>query len=262
MTAVVDAVTSVPSPFERRLLAEIREHVDRMTVSTRAVLDVVASRAERRVAPTLPPLLSELRGAIRPSGSGRTSGAATSAPLPFDATALELLTVIEAGIAEMYRSATDVEPLGTSEQLLLEWFREFEFAFRAGDLVEAQLRNYRDRVRSYRFRIEDFFMPPKQFEMPLCPRCGYTHEVVLVDGELIKRRCAVLTSWGDASRREPVAECRHCGARWSGFDELRGMQREIDENVEHYGVIDEVTYDPAEDDALDDDEGTPAEVSP
>ena len=72
----------------------------------------------------------------------------------------------------------------------------------------------------------------------------------------------MLTSWGDASRREPVAECRHCGARWSGFDELRGMQREIDENVEHYGVIDEVTYDPAEDDALDDDEGTPAEVSP
>ncbi|MEZ3156881.1 hypothetical protein AB1K56_08100 [Microbacterium sp. BWR-S6Y] len=226
--------------FERAVVEEIRVQVYRLTVSTRAGLDVVASRVERRVMPTLPPLLDQLRGAIRPSGSGRDSGRATSAPLPFDATALELLRAVESGIAEMYRTATDLEPIGTSEQLLLEWFREFEFAHRAGDLVEAQLLNYRDRIRTWRWRIEDFFAPPKQLEMPLCPRCGYTHEVVLVDGELMKRRCAVLTSWGDHSRREPVAECRHCGARWVGFDELRSMQVEIDENVEKYGEIEEV----------------------
>ena len=236
-----------PHTMERRLLAEIGEHVDRLTVATRAVLDPVASRAERRVAPTYPPLLSELRGAIRPSGTGRTSGAATSAPLPFDATALELLRDVEASIAEMYRTGLDLEPLGTSEQLLLEWFREFGFAHREGELNEAQLRNYRDRVRSWRYRIEDFFAPPKTQEMPLCPRCGFTHEVVLVDGERMKRRVAVLTSWGDASRREPVAECRHCGARWEGFPELREMQAELTANVEHYGEIEEVTYDPDDD---------------
>ena len=237
-----------PSPVELRLLAEIREHVDRMTVPTSAVLDPVASRAERRVAPTYPPLLSELRGAIRPSGTGRTSGAATSAPLPFDATALELLRDVEAGIAEMYRTATDVEPLGTSEQLLGGWFREFEYAHRDGELVEAQLRNYRDRVRSWRHRIEDFFAPPKQQEMPLCPRCGFTHEIVHIDGERMKRRCVVVTMWGDASRREPVVECRHCEARWDGFDAIRDLGAELTANVEHYGAITEVTFDPDADD--------------
>lgn len=247
MNAAVDLVTAVSEPimrpraaFERAVLDEIRVQVYRLTVSTRAELDIVASRAERRVMPTYPPLLDQLRDSIRPNGMVGTSGRATAAPLPFDSTALELLRAIEAGIAEMYRTATDLEPLGTSEQLLLEWFREFEFAHRAGELVEAQLLNYRDRVRTWRWRIEDFFAPPKQFEMPLCPRCGYTHEVVPVEGELIKRRCAVLTSWGDHSRREPVAECRHCGARWSGFPELRAMQAEIDANVEKYGEISEV----------------------
>ncbi|WP_295792037.1 hypothetical protein [uncultured Microbacterium sp.] len=247
MNAVAEASAKrEPSPFERELIAEIAGHVYRMCVSTRAVLDVVASRAERRVAPTLSPLLTELRASIRPNGMVGTSGIATSAPLPFDATALELLRDIEAGIAEMYRTATDVEPLGTSEQLLLEWFREFEYAHRAGDLVEAQLLNYRDRVRKWRHRIEDFFAPPKQQEMPLCPRCGFTHEIVRVDGERMKRRCVVVTLWGDASHRDPVAECRHCEARWDGFDEIRGLSAELTANVETYGPIEEVTYDPDE----------------
>lgn len=249
MTAVEEAQRPSQAAVGRRMMAEIRIHVERLTVATRAELDVVASRAERRVMPTLPPLLDELRSAIRPSGTGRDSGRATSAPLPFDATALEMLREIEGQIADMYRSATDVEPMGTSEQLLLEWFREFGFAFRAGELVEAQLHNYLDRVRGWRWRIEDFFAPPRQLEMPLCPSCGYTHEIVSIDGELMKRRCVLLTSWGDASRREPVAECRHCGARWSGFEELRRMQREIDENVEEYGEITEVLAVPEDEEA-------------
>lgn len=228
------------------LLDEVREQVHRLTVPTRAVLDVVASRAERRVAPTLSPLLAELRDSIRPNGMVGTSGISTSAPLPFDATALELLRDIEGGIAEMYRTGLDIEPLGTAEQLLLEWFREFEFEYRAGNVNAAQLENYRDRVRGWRWRIEDFFAPPKRWELPICPSCGFTHEVVTVDGEHIKRRCVIVTAWGDHSPRNPVAECRHCGADWRGFDGLRALQTEIAANVDHYGEIFEVVAPVAE----------------
>ncbi len=103
VTAAVDvSAVRPPSPFERAVLDEIRAQVYRLTVPMRAELDVVASRAERRLMPTYPPLLDQLRGAIRPSGTGRDSGRATSAPLPFDATALEMLRTIEEQIADMY----------------------------------------------------------------------------------------------------------------------------------------------------------------
>ncbi len=91
--------------------------------------------------------------------------------------------------------------------------------------------------------------------MALCPRCGYTHQVVPVEGELIKRRCVVLTSWGDQSRREPTAECRHCDARWVGIPELRELQAEITANVEHYGEIEEVLAEWDLDAAGDDESG-------
>ncbi|WP_396645416.1 hypothetical protein [Microbacterium sp.] len=225
-----------------RLLAGIRGNVYRLALTTRVEIDRdPPARTSRGPAGALrltkpikaaayaPPLLTQLRDAIRPNqgrtDSGRGGGAQS---LPYDDTASALLATIEGEIAGMYRSALELEPLGTSEQLLLEWLREFEFAYRAGDVVDAQLTNYLLRIRGWRFTIEDHFTPPRKQEFAHCPACGYTHYETFTHGEITRQRCVTVTYYPGNTRRPPVAECGHCAARWTGVDELAALAAAVD----------------------------------
>lgn len=240
-----------------RLLAGIRGNIYRLTVTTRVQYDrdppagAARTPAEklRRPQPIkanayVAPLLTELRDAIRPSqgrtDSGRGGGANS---LPYDETASALLATIEGEIAGMYRSALEIEPLGASEQLLLEWLHEFEFAYRAGDVVEAQLSNLLIRIRGWRFAIEDHFMPPRKQEFAHCPACGYTHFETFVHGEVMRQRCVTVTYWPGNSRRPPTAECGHCGAQWVGTAALTDLNRDVDNLRKTLLAIDKTALD-------------------
>lgn len=227
-------------------LRKIREHVYRLTINTLAPIPG-AGRHRRPV--TTEPLLTELRNGIRPDQGGTGNGRAAGWRLPFDADAFTLYEDITGQIASMYHTATDLPADGTPEQLLLEWFHEFDHIHRTEGLSTAQLAIHRTRIARWRHRIEDHFAPPRVFEYPLCPKCGYTHVDVVEDGDLVRMKCVRAISWPDRPHRDPIAECRNCGARWVGrhsrVDEHGVTQPGIDEldadiaaNVEHYGPID------------------------
>lgn len=241
MTAALPAPRP-EQPDAEQLLAGIRGNVYRLTITTsieylRDPIDRGKHQRSQQVKGTAyaEPLLTALRDSIRPSqgatDTGRGGGASS---LPFNDNALTLLTSIEADIAGMYRSGLELEPIGTSEQLLLEWFREFEFSYRAGDVVDAQLTNLLIRIRGWRFAIEDHFTPPRKQELNLCPECGYTHFEKLLHGEIIWQRCVTVTYWPSTvmpgtNRRPPIAECAHCQARWVNTDELTDLAARVDE---------------------------------
>lgn len=221
-----------------RLLAAIRGNVFRLTTTTRVEYArdnpaAATASSRQRVQPIkatayTEPLITALRDSIRPSqgatDSGRGSGANS---LPFNDNASTLLATIEAEIAGMYRSGTDLEPIGTSEQLLLEWLREFEISYRTGDVVNEQLTNLLIRIRGWRFSIEDHFSPPRKREVIYCPACKHTHYETWVNEEITRQRCVIVTYRPGNTRRPPTAECGNCGARWVGPLELGTLNADI-----------------------------------
>lgn len=223
-------------PNPAALLGAIRGNTYRLTLTTRVTEKDGRLPRDRQIFAA--PLLTQLRDAIRPD-QGRTEGGRGGGKdsLPYDHAASSLLGEIEGGIASMYRSALEVEPIGASEQLLLDWLREFEYSFRAGDVVAAQLTNYLIRIRGWRFAIEDHFTPPRRREFAMCPACGYTDRLVLIDGEIIQQRCVVVTYWPGNERRPPIAECRNCGQTWTGRDGLLALSDDVEANVEEYGDL-------------------------
>lgn len=234
--------TRAEQPTPTELLGAIRWNIYRLTLTTRPTRD--DPRTPGTTTATAPPLLTTLRDAIRPNqgrtDSGRSGG---STALPYDHTASTLLTDIEAQIHGMYRSGVEREPIGTAEQLLLEWYRELEYEYRAGNVIETQLTTLLQRIRDWRFKIEDHFTPPRQREFALCPRCGYSHHIVLIDGIEIRQRCVIVTWWPGNDRRPPVAECRReaCNSRWIGWDQLKKLDAEVNDNIAEYGPLDEAT---------------------
>ncbi|WZH36262.1 MAG: hypothetical protein PIR02_16060 [Microbacterium enclense] len=264
--------TTTHEGMPAKMLAGIRGNVYRLAVTTRVEYDRDApATAPRTAAATLrhakpvkaiayaAPLLTQLRDAIRPNqgrtDSGRGGG---KTALPYDDTASALLDSIEADIAGMYRSALEMEPIGASEQLLLEWFREFEYAYRAGEVVDAQLSNLLIRIRGWRFAIEDHFTPPRKQEFAYCPSCHHTHYETFLHGEITRQRCVTVTYYPGNARRPPVAECGHCGTRWTGTAELTDLAAGVDALLKtNPEALDEPITAPIPDDtALEPDEPT------
>lgn len=260
MTTTQPERAKQPTPDE--LLGAIRWNTYRLTITTRP------GRNDPHIAgattATAAPLITQLRDAIRPNqgrtDSGRGGG---NTALPYDHVASTLLNNIDAEIRGMYRSALEREPIGTTEQLLLEWLREFEYSYRANDVIPAQLTTQLQRIRGWRFQIEDHFTPPRTREFAFCPECGYTDHLVLVDGEIIQQRCILVTWWPGNTRRDPVAECRRteCTGRWTGWDELRRLNEAVEANIAEYGDLEPHIIAPlptTNPDALAEEQETPA----
>lgn len=204
----VDAVRALVRPDI--LLSRIRVAVARLTVTTYPTLDGLDVRARRIVQD---PLISQLREAVRPSQSGRLQGAATGAPAPLSVSAFDLLTEVEATIAGWFESATEKPPIDTAEQMLAEWFETLARGHETGEVNEVILENYAARVSGLRYRIQEYFDPPRVSELPVCPVCTYTHCLEMLDEQVVQRRCVQVRLFDGGA---VAAACRWCGAQWDG----------------------------------------------
>jgi hypothetical protein len=234
---IVEAPVPVP-PRPGEVLHQLRWAVYRLALSTQvAAVDSGVRRPGRRPV-TLDPLVTVLRDAVRPNQGGTGSGAGGGGRIGFDAAAFELLELLTTEISAVFVSTVNRVAVGTLEQLLMEWFAEIEHRHRTGAITLEVLVASRDRARGWRRRVDDLLTPPQTREGQLCPRCGWTHRLVLMDGQAVMQRTLVTRTWPEIARRDPMAECRYCGAQWVGWEELRALADELAANVEHYGPID------------------------
>lgn len=168
---------------------------------------------------TRPPLLTDLRDAIRPNQGGTGGGgSAPNARIGFDAGAFDLYKEVTDEISSAYETATDREPTDTPELLILEWFIEVEATGRVKDgLSDAQLLNLRNRAHSWVQRIEDHFNPPRTGEMPnaKCLACEATIGTVVIDREAAP---APAIFWTHTPERGLTVHCRVCKQTWTGED--------------------------------------------
>lgn len=191
-------------------------HHTRLAVYRLALPTYDPERTRLREFVTRPPLLTELRDAIRPDQGG--SGAGGSAPntrIGFDAGAYDLYNDVTAQIASAYESATDRTPTNTPELLLLEWFIELEAMGRIKDgLSDAQLLAQRDRARTWLQRVEDHFDPPRTGDMPgaVCIECGEDTGEITVEGHPVP---APAIFWTSSARTGFLVRCRVCDESWT-----------------------------------------------
>lgn len=219
-------MTHTPDPDTTTLAADepvvsraaVFHHI-RLAVYRLALPTLDPDRTLRRELVTRPPLLTELRDAIKPDQGG--SGAGGSAPntrIGFDAGTYDLYTDITAQITSAYESATDRTATETPELQLLEWFIELEAMGRIKDgLSDAQLLAQRDRARLWQQRIEDHFDPPRTGDLPgaECIECGETTGEILVDGQPVR---APAIFWTHSPRRGFLVRCRVCEETWTTED--------------------------------------------
>lgn len=242
--AGADAPTE-PTPAE--LLHTIRWDVYRLALTTEHVptRGTGPDSSERRRRITRVPLLTELRDAIRPDQGGNDRGRGSSGSrAAADLDALELYDGISETIRTMHEGITGRTPHGTPEQLLIEWFHDLERDYRNNQLTPLILTTYAERLTRTRRAIENHFDPPRVLEVAICPSCGYTHLLRLDAGDVVQQKCVQLQIWPDS--RAAKAECRNCGATWTGRvapdgTPMAGIARlyeAIDANVDEWGPID------------------------
>lgn len=199
-----------PAVPRAALFHQIRTAVYRLALTT---------TARGRGFVTRPPLLTDLRDAVRPNQGGTgAGGSAPSARIGFDAGAFDLYKEVTDEIASAYESATDREPTNTPELLLLEWFIEIEAMGRIKDgLSDAQLHNLRNRAHSWVQRIEDHFHPPRTGEIPgaKCLSCEATAGTVIID-RIPAPAPAIF--WTHTPERGLTVHCRVCKQTWTGED--------------------------------------------
>lgn len=222
--------TDEPAVPRRLLFHQTRMAVYRLAVTTTAG-ELTASG---RNFVTRPPLLTDLRDAVRPNQGGTGAGGSSpSARIGFDAGAYDLYTEISTQIASAYETATERQPTDTPEMMLLEWFIELEATGRIKDgLSDAQLLNQRNRVRAWQARIENHFNPPRTGEMPgaECIACKEKQGLIVIDGEWVP---APAIFWTHTPESGLTVHCRVCDETWTGeelelLDRFRWTQRRAD----------------------------------
>jgi len=235
MTHTPDHDTTALATDEPAVPRRLVFHQTRMAVYRLAVTTTAGElTASGRSFVTRPPLLTDLRDAVRPNQGGTGAGGSSpSARIGFDAGAYDLYTEISTQIASAYETATERQPMDTPEMMLLEWFIELEATGRIKDgLSDAQLLNQRNRVRAWQARIEHHFNPPRTGEMPgaECIACKEKQGLIVIDGEWVPAPAIFWTHTPDAGL---TVHCRVCDETWSGeelelLDRFRWTQRRAD----------------------------------
>lgn len=184
-------------------------------------------------------LLQQLREAVF-GDSGKNGGTANKSKLPMNAPALDLLTLIDRQIAEVWSAVTGKAPgVDRSETLLVEWAN----AVRAETLVtisSPELVNEsviwaraehtpQGLMERWEQQILDLFDPPRTAEiLAACISCGEREVWKTKDGESVKQSALVFVRdrmTGDSTE----ARCLVCAASWSP-DQFMYLAEAIREN--------------------------------
>jgi hypothetical protein len=185
-------------------------------------------------------LLTELRSELRPSLGSTGNGRGGTNKIPIDPKALAVWEDVTGRVQAL---AIDLgeEPArtGSVEQILNAWARDLVAADSASREVQAHrgltptglgqdaLRLLLHRLTAIRDTIDNHFNPPRIVEYPICPECHETQVLVDDSGQDVIHRAVTVTIWPHNPDRDPIAECAHCGATWTGLTRIEDLNTAI-----------------------------------
>ena len=149
-------------------------------------------------------LLDQLRDAFGGISGQRAGGGGT--PSPISLNAYDLYRRIEAVSTKQYWDTHDGGTRATLEAKIQAWARVASATPTKAAEAEQYLTGW---VRD----IEAYFRPPKPLTIAgECPQCGYSHYLVLEEGETIRKPTLI----GHATNTSSWVECDYCHAKWEG----------------------------------------------
>jgi hypothetical protein len=193
----MDALTEVHSNVHQLTREHTRRH--------KAMYRVDGELLSEDVHGTVPSLLDQLRKCVSGSAGGNTSGASTTAGLPLDVAALNLLEEIKSKSAERYQAWSGVArvPASDVEGNIRRWVANLRTA------GEKDIEDARSATAGWVSAILAIVHPQRSTEIVgSCPGCGWAKQEVIVDGET--KICSVLVAVQDK------VTCQSCGSEWEG----------------------------------------------
>lgn len=188
-------------------------------------------------------LLKQLRDAIFNSGDkGATAG--NKAKLPINAPALDLLTLIDRQIAEVWGAVTGRIPnADRSEKLLTEWANAIQpeklVTVSSPEMVNdvviwTKAEHTPDALLSkWTRQIEELFDPPRTAPNPnACISCGEREVWRKRDGESVRQTALILIIDRETDKATSL-RCQACGISWSA-DQFEWLNNAILENEERH----------------------------
>lgn len=178
-----------------------REHTRRHNSSYR----VDGALVREEVHGVVPSLLDQLRKCVSSSLRDNGGGGSTTAGLPLDVAALNLLEEIKGKCAERYQTWAGVArvPASDLEGNLRRWVAHLLTA------NEKDVEDARRATAGWVSAILAIIQPQRSTEIVgACPHCGWSKQEVIVDGET--RICSVLIAVGGK------VTCQSCDAGWEG----------------------------------------------
>lgn len=169
-------------------------------------------------------LLQQLRESVF-GDAGKNGGTANKSKLPMNAPALDLLTLIDRQIAEVWAAVTGRVPgAGRSETLLVEWAN----AVRPDSLVTISAPETANEtviwtraeytpqglLERWERQILELFDPPRTAPNPnACINCDQREVWRMKDGEQIKQTALILVIDRETERATEL-RCQACGTSW------------------------------------------------
>lgn len=190
-------------------------------------------------------LLQQLRDAVF-GDNGSNTHSSSKARLPMNAPALDLLTLIDRQVAEVWAAVTGKIPgAARTEQLLIEWAsaaNHDRFAVvstpernNAGVVIHTRAEYLPEALlEAWTKQITELFDPPRTAEIfGPCIACGESETWRMSDGERVRRTAMVFVRdriTGDSTE----ARCQVCGVSWMPSQFLylaESMGRQADTEV-------------------------------
>lgn len=204
------------------MIVDLMRDVDRLTITTKTVVS-----KSPLVVVDAPPLLGQLRAAVKPSGeksSGGSGGAVSGTPL--DLSALELMTQIQDEVNRAYWLVKDASRRPGIGGYTLEERLRFVAARVAESydrpegpaFIPAPRPDILEDVHSWVEKIDHLFDPVKVVPLPdhACPVCRATRVAVTLDTGEPGEAPALTVRFGTPL----VASCGGCETRWPGAQML------------------------------------------
>lgn len=155
-------------------------------------------------------LLTQLREAFEGiSGQGAGGG---GTPAPISLNAYDIYLRIESVTTRKYWDTHQGGQRATLEAKMQAWVR---IASAQPD-AEAEAEKY---LTAWIRDIDAYFKPAKPLIIAgECPQCGYSHYLVIEEGEHVRKPTLI----GHATQAETWVECDYCHTRWEG-DQMHNL---------------------------------------
>ena len=215
-------------PFEAPV-DNILSMVDRLTLPYKSSFTVEASTGPQTVTTTHPPLLKQLREAVRSTtGSHAVGGGLASERNVIDSEALEQYEDVKAQIVCLFQENTDAKPFPDPSANLRQWFIQFSNDMRAGKVSRDVVQKKYQTLYKIASAIEGRLNPPTIMEITSpCPRCNVAYAV---DDKGAYRHAVLVESRIEVykSLENTKATCVACKATWVHGRGMRQLRYEID----------------------------------